>query len=239
RRERAHLLGITDAARVDGVLAQTVSLAEQQHAAIAQPVGAVVLRIDQRAALACREAEAVLEQHHPLYARKVVRKREQHEIELAFHQLLVQLLRDVLVQEELQAGKRLAQRRQHARQKERRDRRDHAEVERPLERPVLAPRGLGERGELPQAALRTRRDLAAGRGDRDLAVRAVDQVRAEQRLELAYRDAERRLGHVAGCRRASEMAVLGESDEIAQLLDRRQTGRCLHVDQIERARRLQ
>src|SRR5690606_1176439 len=89
--------------------------------------------------------------------------------------------------------------------------------------------GLGERRELAHATLRTRRDLPPGRGDRDLAVRAVDQVGAEERLELADRDAERGLRYVARRRRLAEMAVLGERDEIAKLLHRRQMGSYLHI----------
>src|SRR5690606_28107611 len=105
--------------------------------AVAQSVRTIGLRIDERAALARREAEAVLEEDHALDPREIVRERQQDDVERALHQLLVQLLRDVLVQKQLEAGKRAADVRQDARQQERRDRRDHAEVQRPLERTVL------------------------------------------------------------------------------------------------------
>src|SRR5690606_20754999 len=85
-------------------------------------------------------------------------------------------------------------------------------------------RGLRERRQVAQAALRAGSDFASGRRDRDLTVRPVDQIRAEQGFELADRDAECGLRDVASRRCATEVTVLGERDEVAQLLDRRQVG---------------
>src|SRR5690606_15208647 len=115
----------------------------------------------------------------------------------------------------------LAQRRQHARQQERRDRRDDAELQRAFERAALPARELDERRQIPQAKPREHGDFLAQRRDRDLAVRAVHEVHVERRLELADRDAEGRLRDEALGRRAAEVLLLGERDEVAQLLERR------------------
>jgi hypothetical protein len=55
------------------------------------------------------------------------------------------------------------------------------------------------------------------RGEVGVAAVAMDQFDAELGLEFADRDRERRLGDVAGPRRAAEVALLGEDGEVLQL----------------------
>ena len=94
---------------------------------------------------------------------------------------------------------------------------DEADGEAPdlaaLHAPRLA-RGVLDRGEDLARADEERRP---GGGQLDLALVAQQQRRADLLLELADLLAQRRLGHVQALRRAAEVQLLGDGDEVAQV----------------------
>ena len=75
--------------------------------------------------------------------------------------------------------------------------------------------------------------LAAGRQG-DLALAAVDQRRPQQILELAQPGAQGRLGNQAVVGGATEMPVLGDGNEVAQLAQGRQRTHDLISDGLNR-----
>ena len=66
---------------------------------------------------------------------------------------------------------------------------------------------------------RAHEERRAGRGQLDLALVAQQQRRADLLLELADLLAQRRLGHVQALRRAAEVQLLGDGDEVAQVAE--------------------
>jgi hypothetical protein len=89
----------------------------------------------------------------------------------------------------------------------------------------LAARELDERRQVAQAQPRKHGYLLADGRDRHRSIRAVHEVHVERRLELANGDTERGLRHEALRGRAPKVLLLGQSDEVAQLFERREV-RC-------------
>ena len=82
-----------------------------------------------------------------------------------------------------------------------------------LDAPRLARRVLDGVEDLARA----HEERRPGRGQLDLALVAQQQLRADLLLELADLLAQRRLGHVQALRRAAEVQLLGDGDEVAQV----------------------
>ena len=82
-----------------------------------------------------------------------------------------------------------------------------------------AARAFGEPVErvgLPQHAPRLVHEPRTDRRDADFVVAALEESHAEFVLELPDRDRQRRLAHVAGGGRATEMALAGDRDDVAE-----------------------
>ena len=84
---------------------------------------------------------------------------------------------------------------------------------------AAAARGLLELLDFGHDAARTRRGLAPGRGQHDLARRAFDQRHAQLLLQQLDLPTQRRLGDVQHFRGAGEIALVGHSHEIFELTD--------------------
>ena len=84
-----------------------------------------------------------------------------------------------------------------------------------LDAPRLARRVLDGVEDLARA----HEERRPGRGQLDLALVAQQQRRADLLLELADLLAQRRLGHVQALRRAAEVQLLGDGDEVAQVAE--------------------
>ena len=111
-----------------------------------------------------------------------------------------------------------AELRQHFGQHEGGNRRNDPEPEFAGQRLVLTAGQLDERLNILQAQACLRCDLLADGGDRNVAVRAVDELGVEQGLEFADGVGECGLRHERRFGGTAEMAVLGEGDKVAQLL---------------------
>ncbi len=90
----------------------------------------------------------------------------------------------------------------------------------------MAPRELARRWDSAcrRSASSTRRrargeELGARGGEDGALAGAVNEVDAEVLLEAAQALGERGLGHVQRCRRAAEMALVGDRDEEAEVAD--------------------
>ena len=105
-------------------------------------------------------------------------------------------------------------------QQVRRHRVDDAEPQRAGELVAPADRDLADARRLLEHLLRLLDDPLADRRDRDLALAALEQRRAELLLELLDRDRQRRLADEALARRAAEAALLRDRDDVAQLVQR-------------------
>ena len=137
----------------------------------------------------------------------------------------------LLAQKQLQLGRRLAQLRQHARQKKRADGRDDADPQRTGQRIVRGDRDIDQVLGLPQNRPRPLGDLEAYAGRRNRAARTVEQDDAESLLEFLDRRAQRRLADEARLRRMTEMTALGERDQELELAER---GHDFHPDIVNR-----
>ena len=100
---------------------------------------------------------------------------------------------------------------------------------------LQAPAGGVGRGEQRPRLLE---QLLAGRSQRDAPGRAGEQVRAELLLELADLPAEHRLRDVEALRRAPEVQLFGDRDEVAQLAQvQRWAGPGIHARRVSMARK--
>ena len=84
-----------------------------------------------------------------------------------------------------------------------------------LDAPGLAGRVLDRVEDVARAL----EEVRAGRGQLDLALVAQQQRRADLLLELADLLAQRRLGHVQPLRRAAEVQLFRDDDEVAQMAE--------------------
>ena len=124
----------------------------------------------------------------------------------------------------------VAQRRQDAWQQIEADGRDDAEPEPARERLAGRAGRVDQVVEVAQDGARAADYLVAERCQHDRAPGALDERRAEQRLEVLEARAQRRLGDQTGVRRAAEVEVIGERDEIAHLARRGQGNHDLLIE---------
>src|SRR5215467_1348226 len=219
--ERVTVPAIGETAGGERVLAQAMPVLEQQQI-LGQMLRVDIALLDQRMlGRQCRQ-QRIVEQDDRLSCAAVVGQRQQEEVELALVQRIDQARRQVLDQIKLEPGIGATQVRQHARQQEWADSRDRAHSQRAAKR--LPPSAGGTR-----KLLKIHNDLAgtldrveAKRGQHDVALGAVDQRRLEHVLELLDAGAQGRLGHAAGLGSATEMAMVGERHQVAQMPYRRQ-----------------
>lgn len=221
RPEVVGLLGARRMAEAQRLIAQAVPLLQQQ-----QPLSGQILLIDrgpagERMIPGDREVEGVVEQRPSGDGVPPDRQGHDQQIELTREQRVQQLLGLTLAQREPQVGVGGVQPRQHLRQQIRADRRNDSEPERPGEHPVAMAREIGQILDREQDLARPPCDFLAGSGQEHAARGPLDQDHAEQRLELPYLHAHRRLGDLAAVGGAAEVQRLGERCEIAELLQRR------------------
>ncbi len=194
---------------------QAMTVFEQQDGIGVEAVEAVTRRIDPLRIVAAGEKKPVLEQRHFVDAAQLEGQCQQQQVKIAIHQLLVDALRLVLVQIKFQIRVGLAQLRQDTRQKKRRNSRNNAEPQAARERCAALSGNLHQVLELAQADARLRGHLPAHGRDRDLPVRAIDELRTQHRLQVLYRGAESGLRDETICGRFAEMGVILERCEIA------------------------
>ncbi len=193
-----------------------ILLQEQKRLAV-EVILAQTLRIGERMLRAAGEPVGILEQGHRLEAAHVIGEGHEQQIEPARRQPLEQSPRLVLPQHQPQLRISPADVGQEPRKKKRPDRRDHPEGELTGQRQGCPRTHLDERLGLLEKMARPLGDLETGRCDEDGPLRALGQRDAEHGFEFPDANAERRLGHPACIRRPSEMAVIRQGDEIAQL----------------------
>ncbi len=175
-----------------------------------------------RARIGCRhrQQEQILEQGKRVDVWLADRKREHRGIERAALDLIHQLPRLRLAQLQLQIGKSRLQQRQDARQQIGRERWDHAERQSSDQNAAAMARKIDQVARGRQHVLAASGDLAADFGEHHVARTALDHGHAERALEIADLHRECGLCHGAGLGRAAEMAMLGQSREIAKLSQR-------------------
>ena len=204
------------------MIAQAMTILEQQYALGVETVESIVRRIHQLGAGTAGEPKSIFEQAHDADISHLVGEREQDDVQHAVHEHLVDTSGLVLAQQQPKLRVGLAEIRHELRQQEGCDGRNHAEAQRSREHLAAAMGDLHERFQIADAEPRLYGDVSTEPGHGDLSVGAVHQTYPEGRLELANGDAEGRLRHEAGIRGLSEVPVLVQGDEVSQLLDGRQ-----------------
>jgi hypothetical protein len=122
---------------------------------------------------------------------------------------------------------RAPQRRKQLRQQVGRDGGDRAEAQRPGQRARRRPGRLREVRGRGQQLLRTRDDVLPDRGEPHVAVVALDELHAQQRLQLLDPGRQRGLGDELGFGGDAEVQALGELDQVGELAQRGES-RALH-----------
>ncbi len=175
-----------------------------------------------RIALPPDDPQVVVEERlHPQLSR-VVGQRDQGEIELAAFQPQQQIGCQVLAQGQTQLGVARPQQRQRMRQQKGRNGRDDTEPEQPRHR--LAGAGGDGHQILCRRQYQPRPidHLQPDRRHQHRLPVPLHQLRAKYVLQFLQARAQRRLGDEAGFRRPCEIELLGEGDQIVQLLQRSQ-----------------
>ena len=168
-----------------------------------------------------REHERLFEERQRLEIVALDRQREQQQLELARPQAGDDALRLILAQQQLELGVGGAHRRQRARQQIWRDGWDHAEREPAGEGALRHARLVEQVVDAAQRLARALDHARSGGRHEHLAPVALEQPQAQQLLELADLERERRLRDRAGLRRAPEVEGVGERDQVLELTDRR------------------
>ena len=149
---------------------------------------------DRAIGFARHQRELVPEQLAHVQVAGIEGERDQGDVEAARAQPLEQDLGDVLAQVELQIAVGAPQRGQDAGQQVGRDGGDGAEAQRPGQRARGRAGRLRQIRGRGQQLLRTRDDVLADRGEPHVAVVALDELHAQQRLELLDPGGQRGLG---------------------------------------------
>ena len=125
---------------------------------------------------------------------------------------------------QLQLLVRAPQRRQHARQQEGRDRGNRAEAQKPGQGPRRGAGGFRQVGRGGQQVAGARGDFLAHRRQAHVALVALDELHAQQRLELLEPRRERGLRDELRFGGDAEVQALGELDQIGELAQGGQWG---------------
>jgi hypothetical protein len=96
------------------------------------------------------------------------------------------------------------------------DRVDHAETQWPGQRILAGGGDLGDAHRFGQCPFGLGHHLGADGRDADIAGTAFEQGNTEFLFKLLDRHRQRRLRHIALVRRAAEMALAGEGDDVAE-----------------------
>ena len=178
----------------------------------------------------CGEHERLEEQ---LDGRDIVvgdRQRHDRGIELALPYALHQRRGDVLVEGEVDLGVALEQLAQHQRDQVGPDGRDRAERQAAAERLLSQAAQIDQLVTDLQQRARPLDHPLAQRGHHDAAVGALEDLDAQQLLDLAHLHAQRRLADVAARRGAPEVALFGHRHdvlEVAQIEARQRHPGCI------------
>jgi len=207
-------------AAVEHLVAEAVADVEQDRVFARELVRVHRLALRPLVALRHHDLERLLVEERRDDARRIERQRDDRGVDAAALQRTLEVLGQVLLDVERHLRRKLVQRGNEVRQQVGRDRVDHAEAQRPDQLVATGLRDLLDPRRLLEHALRLLDDALAHRRDRDLALAALEERRAELVLELLDRDRERRLRHEALRRGAPEASFLRDRDDVAQLVQR-------------------
>ena len=144
------------------------------------------------------------------------RERDDDHVQFALPQLLGQIDREVLADEQRHVRRMDVQSRNEPGKKVGRDRVDDAHAQR-ADQGVLALAGnILEALGLLQHPLRLLRDPFPDRGQANVGRGSFEQGNAETRFDLFQRDRKRRLADMAFLRRPPEMALMGQGHDVAK-----------------------
>ncbi len=176
------------------------------------------LRVASRCEAWHGEGEGLLVEHlgdEALHRRD--RQREHSQVDVSRPEPFEQRGGLVLVKEQLEVWQLPLQGRRHPRQQVRPDRRDQRNPQLARQGIALGLRQLDDRVRFLQHAAGSLDHLLAGRGQRYPPGLALDQRHAEVALELADLGGQGRLADETPLRRAAEMPLIGEGNEVAEV----------------------
>jgi len=217
RRAKLALLRSGSVADSERLRAEAMALVEQEHVLVVQIARCDALFPREPVPFRERDDEGVVRDMARGPLADVCLEREQARVEPAFAQVGDDRVGLLLAEDELQLRVPGADGGHHIRQEIGCDRRDDAD-------PKRARTGLDElfRGgdhvvELDENPARVRDHDGARRGEQDSPAIALEELNAEQLLELLHLRAERRLRHVATLCRLVEPERLGHGDHVLEL----------------------
>ena len=210
------------------MVTEAVALLEQEHRLAVQVALCEDLPRGEGVVRGAGEDEGVAEELQLGRAAQVHVEGEQEQVELARVEPLDDAVGLVLVEQEDQLRVGLPHGLHHGREQVRRDGGDHAEAQAPGEGFALRARRVQElvRGGEDRARLGGQLEARAGR--HHPARVPLEQLHAQQGLQLLELGAERRLGDAARLGRLAEVQVLGDGDEVLELAD----GGSFHGDRV-------
>ena len=177
-----------------------------------------------------RPRPAVLPRHDDLerlfvqevghHAGRLKRQRDDRRVDAPAAQRRFQVLGQVFLDLQRHLRRALVERGNQIGQQVRRHGVDDAEPEHADQLVAPGQRNVADACRLLEHLLRLLDDALADRGDADLGLAALEELRAELLLELLDGDRQRGLAHEAALRSAAEALLLRDRDQVAQLVER-------------------
>ena len=201
-------------ARGERMVAQAVSVLQQQQPLIRQFAAVDRRALGEAVMFRTGDQQRIIAQHHLLQTVGGVGQRDHRAVQPAASEQLNQPRRLLFAQVEAEVRVRPAQDRQDSRQQVGCDGRDDTQPQQPAQR--LSPRlcgvhqfvGVAQQGASPLD------DILADGGQRRLPLAAAHQLHPQQVFQFAQPGAQGRLGHQTILGGAPEVPVLGDGDEI-------------------------